>query len=357
MITRRARLTAGGAIVILLGVTLVLGGLVVAGTLNTPVRVTVVSPVHDSTHNSSTQTGAADIPVLVYHEMNNGCAADVPVCNTRDPESVSTAQFTSQMNYLRAQGYHTVSLAQYLSWLANPAIVLPRKPVLLTDDNGIGNFLQGAQPILAKDGYTMTAFIVTGFADGAAGICLGPQQIAGQAVNLQPGCGKDNYGWDLTWKELDALSPGVYSFALEAGASGHFPQEYSQTCTEFYACMVPGETAGAYKARVSSEITSGLAELNARLPGRVSSAAWVVPFSDLGYRRCAAPNCTPQNSTGPPGWLASYAASRFSAVFVEDAFRNGIQKERFRFDVTGELTQAAFQAALQTFITTSSFAR
>ncbi|HEY6279201.1 MAG TPA: hypothetical protein VIX86_23045 [Streptosporangiaceae bacterium] len=342
-------------IVIVIAAALALAGLVVAGTFR-PSHVAAAS-AYVPGRPVPTQTGAAGIPVLVYHEMDNRCAAAAPVCNAPDPESVSKAQFTSQMNYLRAQGYHTVTLAQYLNWLADPAAVLPRKPILLTVDNGIGNFLEGAQPILARDGYTMTAFVVTGFADGASGICKPPQRIAGRPVNVQPGCGRDNYGWDLTWKQLRGLSPRVYSFALEAGASGHFPQTYSRTCPYFYPCRVPGETTRAYQARVTSEISSGLAELAARLPGRVNTHAWVVPYSALGYRPCHGPYCTPQPSTGPRGWLPRYAAARFSAVFVEDAFRNGVQHERFRFDVSGPLTEAAFQARLQALITASSFAR
>lgn len=356
MVTKRARIIVGGAIAMLLGAAVVLAGLDAVGTVSGPARL-AASTGHEAHRDGSTQAGAAGIPVLVYHEMNNGCAASAPVCHAHDPESVSTTQFAGQMAYLHAQGYHTVTLNQYLSWLADPHTVLPRKPVLLTDDNGIGNFLQGAQPILARNGFTMTAFIVTGFADGASGHCQAPRRVAGRMVDFQPGCGQDNRGWDLTWAQLRALSPAVYSFALEAGASGHFPQDYSRTCFQFYACQVPGETTRSYETRVVNEINAGLAELSAKLPGRVDTRAWVVPFSDLGYRRCGQPDCTPQNSTGPRGWLSSYAASRFSAVFVEDAVRNRVQNERFRFDITGRLTQREFQAQLRSFVGSASFAR
>lgn len=356
MVTKRARLIVGGAIAMLLGAAVVLAGLDAVGTVSGPARL-AASTAHETHRTVPTQAGAAGIPVLVYHEMNNGCAASAPVCHAHDPESVSTAQFSGQMAYLHAQGYHTVTLNQYLSWLADPHTVLPRKPILLTDDNGIGNFLRGAQPILARNGFTMTAFIVTGFADGASGHCQAPRRVAGRTVDFQPGCGTDNRGWDLTWAQLRALSPQVYSFALEAGASGHFPQRYSGTCFQFYACRVPGETTRSYETRVVSEIDAGRAELSARLPGRVDTRAWVVPFSDLGYHRCGQPDCTPQNSTGPRGWLSSYAASRFSAVFVEDAFRNRVQNERFRFDITGGLTQQEFQAQLRSFVASASFAR
>ena len=294
---------------------------------------------------------ARQVPVLVYHEMNNGCEPAAKTCvNPKDAETVSTAQFLAEMNYLARVGYHTISLAQYVTWLLDRKTELPRKPILLTADNGIGNFLVNAEPILARDGFTMTAFIVTGFADGASGRCQPDVRVAGVSYDVQQGCGRDNEGWDLTWPELRSLSPSVYSFALEAGPSGHFVQHYDAHCEMFDACKIPGETDAAYEARVRREVTGGLRELRAQLGGRASTAAWVVPYSDLGYPRCAQPDCTPQAHTGPRGWLAAYAASRFTAAFVEDAYRNGIRHERFRDDINGWMDEHIFQARLNEFV-------
>jgi hypothetical protein len=301
---------------------------------------------------------ASQVPVLVYHEMNNGCKPAASTCvNPKDAETVSTAQFLAEMNYLARAGYHTISLAQYETWLLDMRTKLPRRPILLTADNGIGNFLVNAEPILARDDFTMTAFLVTGFADGASGHCEPDVRVAGVSYDVQPGCGRDNEGWDLTWPQLRSLSPRVYSFALEAGPSGHFVQDYDAHCQMFDACKIPGETNAAYEARVHREIASGLAELRAQLGSRASTTAWVVPYSDLGYPRCAQSDCTPQPYTGPPGWLTEYAASRFTAVFVEDAYRNGIRHERFRDDINGWMTEQIFQERLREFVRDHDFER
>jgi hypothetical protein len=300
---------------------------------------------------------AASVPVLVYHEMGNGCAATALTCKSSDTETVSAAQFRSEMSYLLAAGYRTISLGQYEAWLRDPRTLLPRRPVLLTADNGIGNFLEGAQPVLERDGFTMTAFLVSGFADGAAGSCEPGLAVAGLRYGVQPGCGAANKGWDLTWAQLKALSPRAWSFALEAGPSGHFVQDYDRGCRVFDACEIPGETTAAYEARVRRDITAGLREMGSRLPGRVNRDAWVVPYSDLGYHRCAQPDCTPQPSTGPAGWLARYAASRFAAVFVEDAFRNAFRGERFRMDINGSYTAHDFANLLTSFTAAGDFAR
>lgn len=301
---------------------------------------------------------AASVPVLVYHEMNNGCPPVAAVCDARDPETVSSAQFTAEMDYLLKENYHSVTLAQYTAWLRNGRTLLPSRPVLITADNGIGSFLTGAQPVLARDGFSAVAFLVTGFADGAGGKCGPLLTVAGKAYDVQPGCGPANKGWDLTWDQLRALDPRVWSFALEAGPSGHFVQDYAGTrCPVFDACKLPGEAGAAYKARVTTENATGLRELTAELPGRVTTDGWVVPYSDLGYRRCAQASCTPQPSTGPAGWLVHYASAHFTAVFTEDAFRNRVAHERFRFDVNGMDTEQYFEQHLARFTAAGDFRR
>jgi peptidoglycan/xylan/chitin deacetylase (PgdA/CDA1 family) len=292
-------------------------------------------------------TTAASVPVLVYHEMNNGCSPSAPVCTSKDPETVSTTQFRNEMAWLYAHHYHTLTLAAYLGWLNNTLTRLPSNPILITADNGIGNFLEGAQPVLEYYRFTATAFLVTGFADGAAGKC--------PAVRVQPGCGVANKWWDLTWPQIRNLSPRVYNFALEAGVSGHFVQDYSTSCSVFDACKLPGESNGHYQARVESENQRAIAELSRELGKRFNPGAWVVPYSDLGYHRCRMADCTPQPSTAPRGWLAAYAAHQFQAVFVEDAFRNGRKNERFRDDINGWMDLRVFTTQLRAFSAAGDF--
>ncbi len=309
---------------------------------------------------ASTATAAApgpsisNIPVLVYHELNNGCAATVQACNGADPESVSTAQMKAELTWMHTQGYQTVNLTQYIAWLHGNTSGLPAKPVLLTFDNGIGNLLQGAIPILQSLHYTAVPFLVGGFADGAAGVCHGTAIASQPAINTQPGCPVDNYGWDLTWAQLEALPTSVYQFSLEAGPSGHFVQTYDANCYQFYACMAPGETVAQYEARVQADQNIGISEIKHHLKN-VDVNAWVVPYSDLGYTRCAQADCTPQNSNGPTGWLQSEAARSFQVAFVEDASQNGVMNQRFRFDVNGWMTQSQFQSMLNADIAAGSF--
>jgi hypothetical protein len=293
--------------------------------------------------------GPTSIPVLDWHELNNGCASTVAVCNASDPESVSTAQLTAELSSLKAQNYHTVTPAQYKAWAEGSDAPLPANPILLIADNGIENFLAGAQPILKADGFTMAVSVISGFAAGASGTCPEP--------TYEPGCPVANEnGWDATWAQLAALSPSVYNFIIEAGNAGHYLQTYDPNCTAFYACMVPGETAAAYEARVISDLTVGQDTVIAKLgSSRFTAGLWVVPYSDDGYAACAATGCTPQPYDGPAGWLTSWTASTFPVAFVEDAFRNGLQHERFRLDVQGWMTQSEFASFLSQDVAAGDF--
>jgi Bacterial Ig-like domain (group 3) len=306
---------------------------------------------------ASTSGGAAtspqpsSIPVLDWHELNNGCDPTAPVCNAADPESVSTAQLTAELGYLKAQGYKTISPLQYEQWTEGANQRLPTKPVFLVDDNGIENFLAGAQPVLASYGFSMAVAVVTGFADGAKGVCSLPA--------FQPGCpvANDN-GWDATWAQLRAFSPSVYSFIIESGAAGHFVQTYDPTCTAFYACMVAHETVSQYENRVANELAQGEQEIMNKVgAARFTPGMWVVPYSDDGYPACSGNACTSQASDGPAGWLPAWTASRYKVAFVEDAFRNGIQNEHYRIDVQGWMTESEFETMLNQNLVSGYFTR
>jgi hypothetical protein len=289
------------------------------------------------------------IPVIDWHELNNGCASTVAVCNASDVESVSTAQLTAELAYLVTQGYHTVSATQYEAWTEGSQTLLPLNPIFLIADNGILPFLSGAQPILQADGFTMAVAVISGFADGASGICSEPA--------YEPSCPSANDdGWDATWAQLAALSPSVYSFIIEAGAAGHFVQTYDPACTAFYACESPSETDAGYEARVASDLSTGQAEIVAKLgTSRFTSGLWVVPYSDDGYTACSWASCVPQTSDGPAGWLTSWTAQHYPVAFVQDAFRNGIQNERFRIDVQGWMTQDEFESLLSSDVAVGDF--
>ena len=310
-----------------------------------PVQVPSLSSVSRVPVLTTSYARATQIPVLAYHALNDRCAATETTCKSTDYESVSTNQFQAEMARLYAYGYHTVTMDQYLAWLSSKRTLLPPKPILLVDDNGDSDFLLGAEQILYHYRYTVTAVIVTGFANAATtGYCLPRMKVGSHSYDVQVNCGGPNT-WNATWGQLEALSPQVYNYALEAGQIGHFLQNYSKTCTAYYACELPGESSAVYEHDVASDIQAGQAELDSHLKGRVATSAWVAPYSDLGYT-CPDNGCPEDVSTGPHHWLIDWASRHYAAVFVQDTSRNGIRHERFRYEIHNTTTLAQFGATL-----------
>ena len=176
------------------------------------------------------------VPVLTWHQMDNGCAPTAATCDNPkySANSVTQRQFYDQMSWLHSHGYQTVTARQYVSWATGGQVMLPAKPVLLTADDGIANFYAGATPALQHFGYTMVSMVASGFAQGAQD---GQRQYK---------------GWDATWTQLSNLPSGTWEFAFHAGPAGHVVASGTD-CPYFYPCQRPAEAAAAYQARAAHD--------------------------------------------------------------------------------------------------------
>ena len=98
------------------------------------------------------------VPILMYHRINV-VTADTP------PESrgltVHPHDFARQMHWLRDHGY--TSITQRDLW---DALVcghrLPRRPILITFDDGYRDVFFHASPVLRRLGFRATAYVVSG---------------------------------------------------------------------------------------------------------------------------------------------------------------------------------------------------
>jgi len=102
-------------------------------------------------------TLAAEVPVLVYHDIR-----DVP---DTDEYVVSSRMFRKHMAYLKQQGYQPVSLRRFADAAAGKS-TLPEKAVVLTFDDGLASFQSIAMPILEEYGFPSVLSVVTGWVDG-----------------------------------------------------------------------------------------------------------------------------------------------------------------------------------------------
>ncbi|MGI9187260.1 MAG: polysaccharide deacetylase family protein [Gaiellales bacterium] len=97
------------------------------------------------------------VPILMYHRIAvlNGDEPPVTVGLTVDP-----GEFQLQMAWLHDHGYQTITQLQLFEALMQGKD-LPKKPVLLTFDDGYRGIATIAAPIMKQFGYVGTAYVIT----------------------------------------------------------------------------------------------------------------------------------------------------------------------------------------------------
>ena len=124
------------------------------------------------------------IPVLMYHEI-----ADV----TATPSKLAVAPevFADQVAYLSDAGFTALTAGELAGILEDGRGQLPERPVVLTFDDGYGDFYDHALPLLKQHEMTGTVFATTGW--------IG---LDGKAKRM------------LNWREIDE----VIQYGVEIGA-------------------------------------------------------------------------------------------------------------------------------------------
>ena len=102
-----------------------------------------------------------EIPVLMYHHIAPDPGKDI--------WTVSTAEFHRQITALKAAGYRTI-LPKDLTGTFRWKFWLPRKPIIITFDDGLLSTQTEAEPILREAGFQAICYLITSFiADTPAG--------------------------------------------------------------------------------------------------------------------------------------------------------------------------------------------
>jgi peptidoglycan/xylan/chitin deacetylase (PgdA/CDA1 family) len=101
------------------------------------------------------------VPILEYHYIRvNPDKRDRLGFNL----SVTPDDFTAQMDWLKASGFHPVDLNEVRAYLHDRQ-PLPPRPVVLTFDDGYRDFYSTAFPILQAHGFKAVSYVVPGFLD------------------------------------------------------------------------------------------------------------------------------------------------------------------------------------------------
>jgi peptidoglycan/xylan/chitin deacetylase (PgdA/CDA1 family) len=157
--TRRSRVIGqrAGALGALVLVAVVLIAIVRnSSSPNTVKGTSTASVTHPNATTPSTSTspstggpGTASVPILVYHVVNTQ-----PSQSTANPALyVPVDEFTSQMQALKAAGWHAVTLNQVAAYWARGTSLGTGKPIVITFDNGYASHYVNAFPVLKGLGW------------------------------------------------------------------------------------------------------------------------------------------------------------------------------------------------------------
>ncbi len=102
------------------------------------------------------------LTIIGYHEITNNKNALIP------EYSVTTAQFSQHIDWLKKNGYHFINVDQLIKANAGK-YRLPSKPVLLTVDDGYASFYQNAYPVIKANKIPVVLAVVGSWLEPAAG--------------------------------------------------------------------------------------------------------------------------------------------------------------------------------------------
>jgi len=107
-------------------------------------------PIHPG---GVTSNGYQLIPVLSYHNFSSD--------QSKDMLTVSASNFESQLDYLKKEKFHTLTIEQFQDFLESGHA--PRNSILLTIDDGWLSSYNIAYPMLQKFGFNATLFVTTNY--------------------------------------------------------------------------------------------------------------------------------------------------------------------------------------------------
>jgi len=181
-----------------------------------------------------TEKFTADLPVLMYHHLDEDAANDMTVT----PET-----FREQMKALYDSGYTAVTLNNLLDFV-NQGTELPEKPVLITFDDGYRSVCEHAYPILAEFGMKGTVFCV--------GATFGSETYKDTGEPIIP-----HFGADEAREMVESGVMEVQSHTWDMHQAAHLEKGTARTSV----APLPDETEEDYLAALEDDIRAGIAQL------------------------------------------------------------------------------------------------
>ncbi len=177
---------------------------------------------------------SSNLPVLMYHHLDENAANDM---------TVTPGTFREQMQALCDAGYTAVTLHDLLNYV-NDGTDLPKKPVLITFDDGYRSVYEYAYPILAELGMHGTVFCV--------GSTFGSETYKNTGEPIIPHFGKT--------EAMEMAQSGVMevqSHTWDMHQAVQFESGTPRTCVK----SLEGEAETDYLSALEDDIRASIAQL------------------------------------------------------------------------------------------------
>jgi peptidoglycan/xylan/chitin deacetylase (PgdA/CDA1 family) len=240
----------------------------------------VIIPVRPWNPAGVEPSGYQLVPILCYHNLDRQAKGRLVL---------AASAFEEQMRYLKREGYHVVSLKEFVEFMSFKR-QLPRKSIVLTFDDGYRAFKEFAYPVLKELGYTATLFVYTDYVG------------AGRSA--------------LSWEDLKELS-----------AAGFDVQGHTKTHGDLR--KAPNETDAQFARRMQVELEQPLGQFQQRLGSRPHFLAYpygrqdddvVKKAKEYGY--IAAFTVRRQGSPAFVSPLRGHRSQIYSEMTLEDFIKN-----------------------------------
>ncbi|MGO9821712.1 MAG: polysaccharide deacetylase family protein [Solirubrobacteraceae bacterium] len=301
---RRERFAALGS---LISVAAVVVTVVLASTLGSgsrsPKQRLAASAKHSTAATSgsaATHPGTAMVPILTYHVIN------APPAQTSAPAAlyVPADEFSSQMDALKSDGWHAVTLDQLEAYWTRGVPLGPGKPIVISFDTGYGSQYSNAVPVLKRLGWVGVENLQLNGLSAAEG-GLTDSQVRGL---IAAGWELDSQGIGDT--DLISLDPAQADQRV-ATAREMLRSLYGVSANWF------SYPSGDYDPTVIAAV---------RAAGFVGSTTAIPGWASSQQDRFVLPRLTVRGGTTPPELLAQIAsATSSSPVPPSDAGGTGIR--------------------------------
>jgi GT2 family glycosyltransferase/peptidoglycan/xylan/chitin deacetylase (PgdA/CDA1 family) len=138
------------------------------------------------------------LAVLLYHHVGTATPR-----TSQESLTVSPAQLERHVAWLRRRGYSAITPAMWIAWRV-AGTPLPRKPVMITFDDGYADLVANAFPVLRRHGFGAAAFVITG-KPGGLETWEGLPVMTGEQIRQCHAEGIEIGGHGRTHRELTAI--------------------------------------------------------------------------------------------------------------------------------------------------------